>query len=169
MRALTGLVVVGLLAGCASGNADPQQPGAVPSRVPATQPSSPSPGPTTFPVLSQRRGVVPGAVDPGPAAAWAPDRRLDVTTWGSSGCPLEPRRLEASGPSRLVVSLNLRDPGAMCVQDYGPTTSTVKLPTLIRTDVPLVVELRREPLPGERPSPATTITLQPVPSKQQSG
>ncbi len=167
MRSPYALPVAGLtvlLAGCAGPAGEPHPPAAAPSRTGASQLPSPPPAePTPFPVLSARRGAVAGAQEPGPAASLAPGRHLHVTTWGSSSCPLEPRQLEAPGPSRLLVRLARRNPDAICTQDYGPTTSVVKLPALIRTEAPVVVELRREPLPGESAPPAVHQTLQPAP------
>gem|GEM_PF-2123789 len=53
-----------------------------------------------------------------------------MVTWGSSGCPRLPTRLDAIGRNALSITLSNGAPpgGTSCTTDAAPTTSIIRIP-----------------------------------------
>ena len=60
---------------------------------------------------------------------------MAIVTWGSSGCPGLPDRLDVPTSSQLTVTVKADLPAmASCPADLAPTTSVIQVPsTLSRT------------------------------------
>ena len=68
-------------------------------------------------------------------AGFAGAGRMAIVTWGSSGCPGLPDRLDVPTSSQLTVTVKADLPAmASCPADLAPTTSVIQVPsTLSRT------------------------------------
>lgn len=77
-------------------------------------------------------GAPPGmttTTPPRDAAVWTAAGRMEVVTWGSSGCPGLPTRLDVPASNVLTVTVKIYDPSnASCPADLAPTTSVINVP-----------------------------------------
>jgi hypothetical protein len=55
---------------------------------------------------------------------------VDVVTWGSSGCPRLPTRLDVIGRNAISITMSNGAPPAFasCPADSAPTTSIIRIP-----------------------------------------
>jgi hypothetical protein len=60
-------------------------------------------------------------------AVWATAGRMAVVTFGSSGCPGLPERLDVPRSNLLTVTVKAPDSGP-CTADLAPTTSVIEVP-----------------------------------------
>ncbi len=65
-------------------------------------------------------------------AVWGAAGQMEVSTWGSSGCPDLPTRLDVSASNVLRVTVKSYKPsGATCPADLAATTSVLKVPAAL--------------------------------------
>lgn len=65
-------------------------------------------------------------------AVWTTAGRMAVATWGSSGCPGLPVRLDVPASNLLTVTVKSSTPSfSSCPADLGPTTSVIKVPAAL--------------------------------------
>lgn len=128
--ALTPVVVLVLLGGCASPNEPAQEDTSTPSVVPTT--------PEPF------RGLPDGADTSGESPAGivvGQDGLIQVVTYGSSS---NPRIVHGATASGQTVEVDVHDvPGRPATRDYSPTTSAFVLPSGVDPDEPVSFELGR--------------------------
>lgn len=91
--------------------------------------------PSLPPWLVRYYGGVPAGVSTLKAlddAVWMTSSEMAVITWGSSGCPDLPIRLDVPASNRLTVIAKAYDPSsASCPADLAPTTSVIKVPAVL--------------------------------------
>lgn len=65
-------------------------------------------------------------------AVWGAAGQMKVSTWGSSGCPDLPTRLDVPASNVLRVTVKSYNPsGGPCLTDLAPTTSILRVPAAI--------------------------------------
>jgi hypothetical protein len=64
---------------------------------------------------------------------WGTPGEMAVVTYGSSGCPKLPIRLDTPATSAITLTLSSGDPenGSTCTTDYAPTTSLIVAPATV--------------------------------------
>lgn len=76
-----------------------------------------------------------------PCVRWAGADAIYVVTWGSGSCPRIPRSVSADRPGLVVIrTFELGGDGA-CTADLGPTTSVVRLPSLVDSSLAVAVRV----------------------------
>jgi hypothetical protein len=67
---------------------------------------------------------------------------MAVVTWGSSGCPLLPDRLDEVGGNALTVTVKADIPGmGACTTDAAPTTSVIEVPAALDLSAQVTVTI----------------------------
>jgi hypothetical protein len=96
--------------------------------------SSPAPNVVLRHYLGSPPGVGimagPGGRGPLDAAVWADGDQIAVVTWGSSGCPRLPNRVNVAQKNTIEVTIGELHPppGVACPMDSTPTTSIIAVP-----------------------------------------
>ena len=69
---------------------------------------------------------------------------LEVVTWGSSGCPRLPDRLDTPTADALSISMSngAAPPGSSCTADLAPTTSLIQIPGTLDLEQTITVTLK---------------------------
>src|ERR1039457_3430563 len=87
---------------------------------------------------------LPSGVKAGPPdqVVWVGVGRMAVVTWGSSGCPLLPDRLDVVGGNALTVTVKADIPGmGACTTDAAPTTSVIEVPAALDLSAQVTVTI----------------------------
>lgn len=74
-------------------------------------------------------------------AVWGTSGQVDIVTFGSSGCPKLPIRLDATAPNMFTVTLSNGEPGGACTADLAPTTSVIRTPSNVEPTRPVDVTI----------------------------
>jgi len=72
---------------------------------------------------------------------WGAPGQMDVVSFGSSGCPKLPIRLDATAPNVFTVTLSNGEPGGACTADLAGTTSVIRAPSTIDPTRPVYVTI----------------------------
>jgi hypothetical protein len=91
------------------------------------------------------RFTPPENVAPPDRAMWLGRGQLAVVTWGSSGCPGLPDRLDVPSPDQLTVTVQQNPPDGSCTADLAATTSVVKVPATLVLGAPVTVTIVDRP------------------------
>lgn len=131
-------VVLLTITGCSSATSSPASP-------------SPSAAITHFHGYPATVSFGPGPT--GDVVVWDGPRELAVVTWGSSGCPMLPLRVQVAPGNTVTMTLGRTVPsGSLCINDMAATTSLVPLPAGINSSKPVVVTVSGD-------NQRTTVTL----------
>ena len=91
------------------------------------------------------RFVPPDNPTPPDRAMWVGRGQLAMVTWGSSGCPGLPDRLDVASNNQLTVTVQQNPPSGPCTADLAATTSVIKVPAALDLAAQVTVTIEDRP------------------------